>query len=584
MARKNRRSAVAGGTVIALVVGTVVALSLSYEGVATADVQLNDGGVWVTGTGDSRVGRLNYPIHEVDGQLSAASVDFDVLQDGSDVFLVDEALDRVDRIDPTTVLVNAGANLPANHQVVLGGGQLAVLDRGTGQVQMTPASNVAALEEEGREPLLTLGAGGVIAVDEAGTLWGFAPESRTLSSLTAEDAAVLIAETTPTEGGREPSEAGDDGADPDSEASESSETAEPVELPEPTLHDLTDSIIGGADADLSDARIEFSTVGEKPVLLIEREVRAEGSTSSTAQVEVIPAQGEPIVLEQAIAEQDEELDVEGARLQASGADARTVSVATTGALIRLPLDGGDPVIVRPEVSGTPSQPVVVAGCSHSAWTSGTGTAAYLRLCQDEPVSLPVPVAGVGADLAFRVNRDVVVLNDMTSGDVWLIQNQLVLVKDWIDTTPPPNASQEEQDSQDEVQEQVPLERDEANRPPSANDDSLGVRPGTTTLLQVLANDSDPDGDLLTVAGFDGADPAIASLVTVLGGRAIQATVPEQARGSVTLTYVADDGRGLTDSANLTIRVVPIGENSPPERQGRKRDHERFCRYSRSRRR
>lgn len=554
---------------MALVVGTVVALSLSYEGVATADVQLNDGGVWVTGTGDSRVGRLNYPIHEIDGQFPAASVDFDVIQDGSDVFVVDEALDRVDRIDPTTVLISAGANLPANHQVVLGGGQLAVLDRSTGQVHLTPTSNVASLEEEDREPLFTLGAGGVIAVDETGTLWGFAPESRTLLSLTAEEAATLTEASAPEpsqgEGAQDGAE-GDEAAEGESAGSESSETesSEPEELPEPSVVDLSDSIIGGADADLSEARIELSTLGEKPVLLIEREVRAEGSSESTAQVEIITPQEDPIVLAEALEEQESDLTLEGVRLQASGAAASTVSVATPGALVRLPLDGADPTIALSQVSGTPSQPVVVAGCTHSAWTSGSGTAAYLRLCQDEPVALPVPVAGAGADLAFRVNRDVVVLNDMTSGDVWLIQNQLVLVKDWIDTTPPPNAAQEEQDSQDEVQEQVPLERDQANRPPSANDDSLGVRPGTTTLLQVLANDSDPDGDLLTVAGFDGADPALASLVTVLGGRAIQASVPADARGSVTLTYVADDGRGLTDSANLTIRVVPIGENSPPE--------------------
>ena len=563
MARKNRRSAVAGGTVVALVVGTVVALSLSYEGVATADVQLNDGGVWVTGTGDSRVGRLNYPIQEIDGQFPAASVDFDVIQQGSDVFVVDEALDRVDRVDPTTVLISAGANLPANHQVVLGGGALAVLDRSTGQVHLTPTSNVAALEEEDREPLLTLGAGGVIAVDEAGTLWGFAPETRTLQSLTAEDAATLTEASAPLE-------TDDQGAGEETEVeSGEAESPEPdpsdqEELPEPSVIDLTDSIIGGSDADLSQARIELSALGEKPVLLIEREVRADGSNESTAQVEIITPQADPIVLAQALAEQDGDRDLEGTRLQASGASAASVTLATSDALLRLPLDGGDPVIVTADVSGTPSQPVVVAGCAHSAWTSGTGSAAYTRLCQDEPVSLPVPVAGVGADLAFRVNRDVVVLNDMTSGDVWLIQNQLVLVKDWIDTTPPPNAAQEEQDSQDEVQEQVPLERDEANRPPSANDDTLGVRAGTTQLLQVLANDSDPDGDLLTVAGFEGGDPALASLVTVLGGRAIQAVIPQDARGTTTLTYIADDGRGLTDSANLTIRVVPIGENSPPE--------------------
>ena len=38
-----------------------------------------------------------------------------------------------------------------------------------------------------------------------------------------------------------------------------------------------------------------------------------------------------------------------------------------------------------------------------------------------------------------------------------------------------------------------------NRPPLARDDESGVRPGRTTVLEVLENDTDPDGDVLTIA-------------------------------------------------------------------------------------
>src|SRR5699024_11354320 len=52
-----------------------------------------------------------------------------------------------------------------------------------------------------------------------------------------------------------------------------------------------------------------------------------------------------------------------------------------------------------------------------------------------------------------------------------------------------------------------LERDEENRAPTANDDSFGVRPGKSVVLPVTRNDTDPDGDILTVS-VEGEQPGI----------------------------------------------------------------------------
>src|SRR5690625_5348072 len=94
--RRHKRG-VASATIMSLVLGTVVALSLNYEGVATADVDLNDGGVWVSNNSSIMVGRLNYPIGEIDATLAAQSQDVDLLQRQDVVFVRDRAANGIQR-------------------------------------------------------------------------------------------------------------------------------------------------------------------------------------------------------------------------------------------------------------------------------------------------------------------------------------------------------------------------------------------------------------------------------------------------------------------------------------------------------
>src|SRR5699024_11723662 len=86
-----------------------------------------------------------------------------------------------------------------------------------------------------------------------------------------------------------------------------------------------------------------------------------------------------------------------------------------------------------------------------------------------------------------------------------------LVDDWV-------IAQEIQTSTSEEKEKETLtttitntaaERDEENRPPTANDDTFGVRPGKSVVLPVTKNDTDPDGDILPAEGR-GTQPATAS--------------------------------------------------------------------------
>jgi hypothetical protein len=81
---------------------------------------------------------------------------------------------------------------------------------------------------------------------------------------------------------------------------------------------------------------------------------------------------------------------------------------------------------------------------------------------------------------------------------------------------------------------------------------------------VTANDSDPNGDLLTVS-LVGDQPDIGQVKTVQGGRAFQIELPADATGVATFTYEADDGRGGTDTARVTVTVRPEPDNEAPKR-------------------
>src|SRR5690606_13163441 len=98
----------------------------------------------------------------------------------------------------------------------------------------------------------------------------------------------------------------------------------------------------------------------------------------------------------------------------------------------------------------------------------------------------------------------------------------------------------------------------------AEDDRLGVRPGGTTLLPVLDNDNDSDGDVL-VASLLGGQPSIGEVQPILNGGALQIMVPEDATGTASFRYQVDDGRpNGTDDAVVTATVYDWSKNSAPK--------------------
>ena len=496
--RSQRGRKLWGITGTAAVAAALVTGAVIYPGFNTADVDLNDGSVWVTNRTMNMVGHLNAQSQVLDGGFTATTPGFDVLQDAGTVYMDNDSGTLLNKVDVPDMALSQDTSLSGAKKVSLGSELVAITDPAAGKVWAVPGNAVASFDDKTSKPLLSKVANAQAAVGlvtDSGSSSVFVLDPRTGELTTAKVAA-------------------------DGSTQATSKT---------TLDGLPDT-----------GKLELSVVGDKPVVLDP----GTGTLFLPGNKKITVPNGQ------------------NARLQQRSAGGSSVVVETSRGLLVQPLDGGQGTTVDAGGTGRAIAPVLQGGCVHAAWN---GSNKYLHYCpgQDaKPVDLPK--AAGQADLVFRQNRDVVVLNDMNGGDVWLVNQNLLLVNNWKDlTADQKNADNAKKESTDPNVVNTLPDRTKPNRPPIANPDSFGVRAGRTTLLPVLYNDSDPDGDVLTVGDHPAAIKA-GTLQTVYGGTGLQLAVPAGTPvGSETFRYSASDGRGGTASAPVTIRVVPPSENSAP---------------------
>ena len=466
-----------------------------HEGVAQADLHLNDGGVWVTSTSKHLVARLNYPSREVDGTIRTSSSSFDVTQNAEDILVPDSGDASVSSVDPTQVSFSGRTQLTKGTTIAQGGDRVIAIDKIQGTIRATKTKSVGSLTAAA--PVVSGMPDVVAVVGQDGAIHAASATSKSLVSLEANDKGWEEATNTSLK------------------------------------------LTSGTD-------LAITAVGDKPVVL-------ERSTGILHLPE-----GKTV-----------NLDTSGLALQQPGPDADSVLVASRNELISIPLDGGK--VTRTPSSkeksapeGVAAQPVRLGKCVYAAW-SGSGQ--FVRSCSglfsggtetlhdDKLAASSAPI--------FRVNRDAIVLNDLETGSVWLPNEDLVLIDDWTDKTAQTddNADQKD-DSANTSDSQTPPERTEENHAPKAVDDNFGVRPGRSALLPVLANDSDPDGDVLTATPQDNGGSL--SATKAQGGLALRMDIPDNASGSYSVPYTADDGRGMSDSAVATVDVHGWDVNGAPK--------------------
>ncbi len=476
------RTAVGAGVVPAV----VLTLALIHPGASVAQVELNDGAVWLTNGAQLKLGRYNPAVDELNAGLVAGSADLDVRQDGSDVLLVEPG--RIGVVDPAAVALAAQVAVPAGAEVGLGAGTVAVADP-QGAVWIRALAELATLVPATDPPDLELGPGGRAVVSPTGATLAVEPDGdlwRVPAGEPAEPAGTLAGS-------------------------------------------------GRPDA--------VTAVGETLVVLSGATVRTAAGETSLARW------GTDLTLQQ------------------PGPATDVVLVATPQALLEVPLAGGEVVETASGGSGAPAAPVRVGACGHGAWATASGS--YLRLCPGAgPVREDLGGLTAADRLVFRVNRDVVVLNDTARGRLWVpLEDTARREPNWADIQPEAETQRDEQRTETRRStENLLAECTAESTAPTAVDDQLGVRAGRSTILAVIDNDGASDCGVLTVSEVDPVPPELGTLVRVHGGRALQLTTRAGATGTYSFRYTISDGRGAAAPSTATVRVTVVdpATDNPPE--------------------
>ena len=167
--RARPKALASAGAVTAAAVA-ITTLAFVYQGLPTTEVDLHDGGVWVTKKSSLLVGHFNHESQVLDGGLRTGSDSYDILQSGSRVLVVDQTHFTVTPVDPAMVTLTNSADLPSGAKVALGGGTVAILDPSSGALWAARADTVGSFTAKGVDPNATLGEGADVAVGVDGTI------------------------------------------------------------------------------------------------------------------------------------------------------------------------------------------------------------------------------------------------------------------------------------------------------------------------------------------------------------------------------------------------------------------------------
>lgn len=530
-AATKRRIGIIGVVVLSLVASLLVWLATRSDGEVVRKADLNDGGVWVTNSEQARFGRINKPAGQLDaGVLSDGSVGsgLDIFQDAGAVVGYSKASNQIVPIDaadgkltPEQSIVLPKASAATGNRVFtaplvdLRGGTIAMIEPVKGAVRAQRVDNRAGIDtldalQTQAKPLATVGGNAAVAVGTDGSVYALSAEKGVLAVLRP---------------------AGTGFAKPEQvNLGFASKSAQVTAVGSHWV--VWDSATGTLYSDRLEKPQQLSVGDSEP--------------------------GTPAY----------------AALQQPGPDAPTVLIQDEAQLTQAPiLDDSQPAggvklgQAGPDQKFLLSAPVRLGSCVHAAW-AGPRNAYYGRNCGtpgDSPtIDLGAMKKGLRVDgVKLRVNRGLIVLNDLDSGDVWDIDRNQVKIDNWDSVIPPPQ-SENNNKKKDEN-----LIDDEVSRtPPKAQPDAMQVRPGRTSTLHVLDNDSDSQGSILAISPADVGKATLEGVATSASadGQTVQVTVPEEASGQFTFDYAVNNGTGSKNNratAKVTVRIVGDEVNTAP---------------------
>lgn len=541
------RKSIASGSVVVLSSAALIAAAVTAEGFHNQQTVARDGAVWVVNPTKGLVARVNTQVNKLDGAIGFTTDRSEVFQQGDVVVAYDTKGSKLATVNVRSLQSSSPAKVPKDASVAFGGvaGQelIALVDP-KGAVFALHAGDLASFDVDKAVPMLTASAGAQAVVSSTGTLFVLDGVHGSVLRIPAADvdranrAASAAADASKT---KEPSSTTEASTTTDPKAPAADEF-----VLKPTIEKLGDG------AEVSNGQL--TVVGEVPVVLDVTRSRLVWPGSKAVDVLSL---GSGLVLQQAAPVRD------------------SVVVASDSSLAMVGLGGDHKVtVLSPAGIGSAARPAVAGTCVVAAWAGSDTSAKPLRALscpgsQTATGALPEGVGGV--PLTIRVNHEYYAFNDAEGRTMSM---DLKAITNWDEVQP-----KIEQDNQtDESTDNAPTEADAKpdrtgkNEPPVAADDTIGVRPGRSSMLDVLANDQDRNGDVLTVKSFTPVPADVGTVVSVNGGQTLQFT-PAAGRtdGVAEFTYIITDGVEGSQSqpATVALSIHPFSVNGAPvPRKGR----------------
>ena len=524
------------GLLIAAIVASVLVVASRADGREVSRATPNDGGAWIIDRGNARIAHIDHGtgeftvearVDDAGGSLATSSI----LQADGALLVHNEVSNSARRVTPASASIDIPVEVAAGIEVSARPGGVALFDTENSILWWPDIEEFAG------------DASGFPTLFDAEQLFGEARPGQ----------LVVRAGLDIPDGQR-------DGPEPIAtvvlHASENASASVAfVSLTgEPVIHNLPE----GFDP-------QFSTGAEDAVVLVDDDqwlVATAAGTSELGQIGAVAALQRP----------GEDPDNVGALL----ADGGYLVQSLTGA--ESPPATGQGIV--PLLDHRQQQPILHQGCLHFLGEN------------DGAVDLWGWCPGEGQIRAFDLDRDLDAIPPnshirLVNGEIWVDELDGFALRSRDDLTlertvelqdPDEAEDAEETEGGVEIREFDPndpnAELDDAdqfdeesiNEEPEASDDEAGTRVGRDVFVDVLANDIDPNGDVLSVDSIDVSGELQGQLDVLLApaGSGIVVNQPTQASpGAAQIEYTVTDGRGGSSTATVSFTVHGDDTNLAP---------------------
>lgn len=529
--------------VVTAVAGIITAAALA-DGRTGSASETNDGGAWLLNRSVSSIGHVNRVVGELDSTVGPFGGDFEVTQARDVVVVVDRSAGEAVLIDTNLSVPGAPVRIPSGTEVHAVPSGVVLYDATTGRVWRVERSEFGAIGElDDLAPLTVVAARSALAVGLDGRLATASPDGASVISV-APDGTVDDVPGINTQ----PADESSDDAATRAGLLRDGEAVVDVTLVDETLVLLTDAgdlIVVSSEP----RRVDISSANGTAVTLAQPSLA--DATSEPAAVVVVTDENQVMGI-----------DLESGDATLVGTDTADDATNESGTAAT-----GDPTI----------RPISHDGC---VWSVSVSPATF-HFCGRSHL-----LAGASDRIELTLVNGWVWVNDVDRGGIWFVQQDDLAIREISDWTAALLLNDEEETDEslsggdeelvtsagaDDLADDVDrLDDDDRNEAPVAEDDEVATRRGRPVLIDVLANDIDPDNDPLSIERLlnvdaDGRLASGASVSILADDSAIQLIPPADFVGDVSFGYAIHDGRQGRDEAQVRVRITPPDEatNRPP---------------------